>query len=251
MDKKILKYKTKKTKLENEILEILNIKKENYEIDIANTNNNYVIIEFLKKFLNEMKFNNEPNIKKIIIIVSGNYSVGKSTFISYLENYILKISKNILYTQQINLIKKISFDTKIDIEIINKITIIEVNSNNLINLINLINSTNDMKSNNISILNIKIVPKNKKSLINKFINKIIGDIKNDTCEFVNKLNLNDNTISTITHDNINQLIKLKKSIYSDDDFIFLNQIVDVVFDSKSDDLVDLESKLSNITIFYL
>ena len=248
MDKKILKYKTKKNKLENEILELLNRKKENYENDIANSNNNHMIVEFIKNFLNELKSSNDDNNKKIIIIVSGNYSVGKTTFISNLENYILKISGNILNTLGNDFIDKISFDNNI-FEIKNKITIIKVTNHNLAYLNDKINSNID----NINILNIKIIPKDKNSLKNKYINKIIYDIKNNTSYFIENLSINNNINYDIQNNIQNnlQLLKLKKSIYSDNDFIFLNQVVDFVFNSKYDLLSNCKLNFENITIFYL
>lgn len=252
MDKKILKYKTKKNKLENEILEVLNRKKENYENDIANSNNNRVIVEFIENFLNELKLSYEHYNKKIIIIVSGNYSVGKTTFVSNLENYILKIScnifNNILNTLGNDFIDKITFDNGI-FEIKNKITIIKVKNDNLINLNDKINYYTE----NMSVLNIKIIPKDKNSLKNKYINKIICDIKNNTSYFIKNLSTNNNINSDIQNNiqtNI-KLLKLKKSIYSDDDFIFLNQVVDFVFNSKYDEITNCELNKFNITTFYL
>ena len=243
MDKKILKYKTKKNKLENEILEILNRKKENYENEIANSNNNRMIVEFIENFLNELKLDNEYN-NKIIIIVSGNYFVGKSIFVSNLENYILKISNNILNALGNNFIEKIIFDNSM-FEIKNKITIIKVSDENLSNLINKINY-NTM---NTSVLNIKIIPKDKNSLKNKYINKIISDIKNNTSYFIKNLSINNINYDIVNNINNNiQLLKLKKSIYSDDDFIFLNQVVDFIYNLEHDKITS--SELNN-TIFYL
>jgi len=260
MDKKIIKYKTKKNKLENEILELLNRKKENYENDIANSNNNHMIVEFIKNYLNELKSGDENNNKKIIIIVSGNYSVGKTTFVSNLENYILKISDNILNTLGNNLISNISFDNCMlfnngIFEIKNKITIIKVTNHNLAYLNDKINSNID----NINILNIKIITKDKNSLKNKYINKIISDIKNNTSYFIKNLSTNNNINSDIQNNIQNniQLLKSKKSIYSDNDFIFLNQVVNDVFNFKYDVVTNFDEKTNcelnfeNITTFYL
>jgi hypothetical protein len=241
MDKKILKYKTKKNKLENEILEILNIKKENYENELVNLNTeNHIIIDFIDNYLNELKFNNKLIEKKIIITVSGNYSVGKSTFISNLENYILKISNNIFNIKNDDFIDKFVFDN-CWFEIKNKITIIEVSNNDIIMLHDKINYHLD----NISILNIKILPKDKNSLKNKYINKIIHDIKNNTSNFIQNINIDSDTINTSIQNNI-QLLKQKKNIYSDDDFIFLNHVIDYIFNFKSGEEIFLES-----AIFYL
>lgn len=257
MDKKILKYKNKKNKLENEIQRLLKIKKEKHENEIIISNNNIVIIEFVEKFLNELKLNNEQCIKKLIIIVSGNYSVGKSTFISNLENYILKISENILNFQKTNIIENISFENilfenisfedKISEIHNNKIIIIEVTNNKLINLINQINFELDP---NISLLNIKIIPKDENSLKNKFINKIIFDIKNNTCNFIQNLNINNDIINKNIKTNID-LLKLKKFVYSDDDFIFLNQVVDLIYNLKYDEITDYKFKKIDITTFFL
>lgn len=250
MDKKILKYKSKKNKLENEILEILNIKKENHENEIVNSNNeNHVIIEFIENYLNELKLDNKQGEKKIIIIVSGNYSVGKSTFISNLENYILKISNNIFNTNNNDFIDKLTFDNS-EFEIKNKITIIKVLNDNL----KILNDKMGYDLDNTSILNVKILPKDKNSLKNKYINKIIYDIRNNTSNFIQNINIDSDTINTSIQNNI-QLLKQKKSIYSDDDFIFLNHVVDYVFNFKSNETTFLKSAFfettSKTTIFYL
>lgn len=251
MDKKILKYKTKKNKLENEILKIFNIKKENYENEIVNSNTeNHIIIEFIENYLNELKLNNEQIEKKIIIIVSGNYSVGKSTFISDLENYILKISNNVFNTKINDFIEKLTFDN-CEFKIKNKISIIEVSNQNL----KILNDKISYDLNNTSLLNIKILPKDKHSLKNKYINKIIYDIRNNTTNFIQNINIDNDILNNCVQNNI-QLLKQKKNfIYSDDDFIFLNHVVDYVFNFKFNETTFFKSAsfktTSKTVIFYL
>lgn len=237
MDKKILKYKSKKNKLENDIINILNIKKSNYENEIANTNNKHFITDVIENYFNQLKVNQDL---KLFIIVSGIYLVGKSTFINHLENFILKMSKICKNNEKSNLINKILYkinETNIDFIKMNKITIIEINQKNLIEL------NNNIKSNdNNIILNINIIPKNKNSLKNKYINEIIHDIKNNTSNFI--LNL-DEYMNEYTQNNI-ELLKFKIK-YVDDDFIFLNKTIDDIL-KKENSNIDL---LDKNTIFYL
>lgn len=216
MDKKILKYKNKKNKLESEILNLLKIKKINYQNDIIDSNNSLLITNQIENYFNEL---NKIKTNKLLIIVNGIYSVGKSTFINQLEIYIKKLSE----INQINIsIKKISnVITNIDNNKDN-IIIIEINDNNL---------TNTISNNDQDIINIIILPKNKNALKNKYINKIILDIKNNKTDFIYGLNLVQSEIIKKIENNIN-LLKLKKNIYLDDDFIFLDDIVDMIFNLK-------------------
>ena len=257
MDKKILKYKLKKNKLENNILNILDIKKANYENDIVNSNNNQLIIEKIENFLNLLK---SSKSSKLLFIVSGIYSVGKTTFINHLEKYILKLSNIILNVQNTEeMIKKILLtDVNIDINVANNILIIEINNSNLLNTNDL---QNDIKNkiytttqNDIHIININVVPKDKNSLKNKYINKIIYDIKNNTTNFVSGLNLTDNSINNSINTNIQNyinLLKLKNNVYLDNDFIFLNEVIDIIFNLELNKLFNEKDESSNIIKFYL
>jgi len=258
MDKKIFKYKAKKTKLENDILNILGIKKANYENEIVNSNNNKLIIQEIEKFLNLLKLS---KTSKLLIIVNGIYSVGKSTFINHLEKYIIKLSNIILNEQYIEgMIKHIlltditDFNTDFNIDIIDKIIIIEINNSNFLNTNDIINDIKNKISETIQnivyTITINIVPKDKQSLKNKYINKIIYDIKNNTTNFISGLIIDNNLINKNIQNNINKLI-LKNSIYSDNDFIFLNEVIDIVFNLELNKLFNEKNELSNIIKFYL
>jgi hypothetical protein len=272
MDKKTIKYKFKKNKLENEIINILNNNKKIYEESILESNNNQIIINKIDKFIiyldQKDKLNKQQTFKQIIILIGGFYSVGKTTFINHLEDYILIQSKQILNNQYINLIKKLSInndtDTDTDIEIINseiintdQILIIEFDIN-LINKINLL-----LQNDNIVIIN--IIPKNINSLKNKYINKIIYDLQNNTNNFIDNISLlvdkNKQIFDTIKLDNINlilnniyekkNILKLKKKFYIDKDFNFLDDIISIIFDLIKNNTNNLEKNNLDIHKYYL
>ena len=249
MDKKILKYKVKKQKLANEILNVLYIKKTNYENDITNSNNSQAIINQIENYLNV--FRQEQNTK-LLIIVNGIYSVGKSTFINHFENYIKKISKIILNPSNIT-IKKIS-PSNTNVEIIDNIIIAEINddysdNNCFINIIS--NKISELTKNNVHTININILPKNKNSLKNKYINKIICDINDNTSNFVNRSIFTDDNTKITLKKNINSLKLKKNNIYSDEDFIFLDEIVEIIFNYEPDKFLNNKFELSNVIKFYL
>jgi len=250
MDNKILKYKDKKNKLERKIINLLNTKKLNYENDIINSNNSDLIIGQIENYLKE--FNKIPT-KKLLITINGIYSVGKTTFINHLEDCIKKISNFVLDKSIIN-IKKILFcDIDDNIDIINNIIIVEsdINEPNIFNtLYNFINKMTGIYKNDINIINVNILPKNKSSLKNKYINKIIFDIKNNTSNFLLKLNLNNDEDSITIQNHIN-LLKLKNEIYLDIDFIFLDEIINNLYDTKQNNLITDENESLNIIKYYL
>lgn len=246
MDKKIIKYKFKKNKLEDKIIDILNLKKEYYENKIINSNNNEIITEGVENFYNKIKLNQEEHL---VIIIFGFYSVGKSTFISYLENYIQMIEKNSLLGSEIKklktcLVQKITIGSNgsnglndiehlKDLDFSSKITIIECDIDDIIK----INSS----MSGINIINVNIIPKSANTLKNKIINKIIVDIKtgyefgigtgiglglgSEISKFIsfikNKKIIEDEKINNI-YNGIN-LLKMKNVIL-DDDFIFIDEI---------------------------
>jgi hypothetical protein len=253
MDKKILKYKVKKNKLENDINNILNIKKTNYENEVVNSNNNKQIVEEIEKYFSLIKSSEHKS--KLLIIIGGIYSVGKTTFINHLQNYIIKLSENTI------LIKKISYENNhnntdifSNIETTDNIIIMEMGSNyfdkNITDIIDTVkNKINNSNQNNIINININIIPKSKKSLKNKYINKIIYDIKNNSNNFVSELNLNNKQTNTQIQNHIDEL-KIKNNIYSDNDFVFLDKFVDVIFSSNMN--FNSDSNLaSDIIKFYL
>ena len=50
MDKKIIKYKLKKNKLEEKITDVLNLKKEYYENETINSNDNKIITDGVENY---------------------------------------------------------------------------------------------------------------------------------------------------------------------------------------------------------
>lgn len=252
MDKKILKYKAKKNKLENELMDILMTKKANYENDIINSNNNSNIINKIENFLNTLKLSESSESNQLFVIVKGDYSVGKSTFISHLKNYISKMSKIILGQNsqlEVDLIKIIKSDDFDVGSIENSIVIVELN--NVCLFPDTIENIVKLKTGNVQILNINILPKDAKSLKNKYINKIINDINSGTNDFVSNLNLNldlDQENKTNIQNNIG-LLKLKSNEYfSDEDFNFLNEPVEIIFNSSTKHNLNLNT---DEIVFYI
>lgn len=252
MDKKIIKYKLKKNKLEEKIIDMLNLKKEDYENKIINSNDNQIITDKVENFFNNIKFNNK---EQLVIIVYGLYSVGKTTFISHLENYIrIMIINSTIKKTNIDLIQKFiihldNIDFLKDLYLSSKITIIECNINT-INKINLLIS--DLNISNV--INVNIIPKNTIILKNKIINKIIGDIINKSDNFINNFitYIRENNIIEIEEMNsfINQinLLKTKNKILTDHDFIFLDNIINSYYlniITLSNNLV-IQSNIKNI-----
>jgi hypothetical protein len=255
MDKKIIKYKLKKNKLEEKINNFLKIKKELYENEILNSNNNDLITSSVENFFNVLKQNNQNNPNnpnnlnnqnQIFIIVFGSYSVGKTTFINHLENYIGILEKITFNKTKTNMVSKIfvkddiEYLTKIQFNLLPEIIIIECD----INIVDKVNILLQDKN----IININIIPQNKLSLKNKFINKIFFDLKNKSNEFVSF-----STSLAYQENNINErinLLKLKKNILTIDDFSFLDTIVDLYYN----DLINTSNNfnlLLDIHKFYL
>lgn len=227
MDKKIIKYKLKKNKLEEKIIDMLNLKKEYYENDIINSNDNKIITEGVENFFQKLKSNQEEQLE-MVIVVFGSYSVGKTTFISHLENYIKIVAKSLTKKKDYeDLVQKLNISSNnIDFlkncNLFSKITIIECDTT-IVNKINLLMS--DLNTINLNIIN--IVPKNPITLKNKIINKVIADIKNKSSYFIEFIKNN----NIISDEEINDIIdcvnllKMKNGILFDDDFIFLDKTI--------------------------
>lgn len=226
MDKKITKYKLKKNKLEEKIIDILNLKKEYYENTIINSNNNEIITNKIENFFHNLKSNldGEDKEEQLIIIIFGFYSVGKTTFISHLENFIC-IKKNLLNINSNNLVQKYNINSN-NLNNLNnfknldsKILIIESNIDDIEKINSLIEKKN--------IININIIEKNFDTLKNKIINKIILDIRNKTDNFITNIkNLNiinnEEVHNLINHIN---LLQKKSDIFLDDDFKFIDETI--------------------------
>jgi hypothetical protein len=233
MDKKIIKYKLKKNKLEEKIIDMLNLKKEYYENDIINSNDNETITEGVENFFQKLKSNQEEQ-SVMVIVIFGSYSVGKTTFISHLENYIKIVAKNLTKKKDyVDLVQKLNISSDNmyflkNCNLFSKITIIECDTT-IVNKINLL--IYDLNIINLNIININIVPKNPSTLKNKIANKIIADIKNKSSWFIEFIKNNnvicDEEINNII-DGIN-LLKIKNGILLDDDFIFLDKSINLYY----------------------
>ena len=229
MDKKIVKYKLKKNKLEEKIIDMLNLKKEYYENEIINSNDNKFITEGVENFFHNFKLNQDEQLV-MIIVVFGSYSVGKTTFISHLDNYIKIVEKNLTKKNHKNLVQKLNISSENidflkDCNLFSKITIIECD----ITIVNKINSLiSDLNIINLNIANINITPKNPSTLKNKIVNRIIVDIKNTSSDFVEFLNIHKNIICDKEIKNIIDrinLLKIKNGFLLDNDFIFLDKTI--------------------------
>lgn len=233
MDAKIIKYKLKKNKLEEKIIDMLNLKKESYENQIINSNDNHIITENIENFFFNLISNKSTQSgqstqsdqsSQLVIIVFGSYSVGKTTFISHLENYIKMLEMNLINKNiKLDLIQKIIFTSNnadLNLDLSSKITIIECDIND-------VNQINSLISNS-NIININIIPKSARTLKNKIINKIFKDTCNEldlflkfTKDIIDEKETN-NIINKIN------LLKTKNQIL-DDDFIFLDKTVGLYY----------------------
>lgn len=230
MDKKIIKYKLKKNKLEEKIIDVLNLKKEYYENEIINSNDNK-IMDGVENYFHNL---NTEQKEHLVIVVFGSYSVGKTTFISHLENYINMVAENLTKKKDHgNLLQKLNISSNNinilkDLNLFSKLTIIECDTTD-VNNINLLIS--DLNMINLNIININIVPKNPSTLKNKIINKVIMDIKNKSSNFIEFIKNN----NIICNDELNYIInqinilKIKNSILLDNDFIFLDKTINLYY----------------------
>ena len=231
MDKKIIKYKLKKNKLEEKITDVLNLKKEYYENEIINSNDNKIITDGVENYFHNLKSKQQ---EYLVIIVFGSYSVGKTTFISHLENYINMVAENLTKKKDHgNLLQKLNISSNNmnvlkDLNLFSKLTIIECDTTD-VNNINLLIS--DLNMINLNIININIVPKNPSTLKNKIINKIILDIKNKSSNFIEFIKNN----NIICNDELNYIINeinlliIKNGILLDNDFIFLDKTINLYY----------------------
>lgn len=236
MENKIIKYKLKKNKLEEKIINILKEKKTSYENEISKMNNkqNEKIVLCIEDFFTNYVLDNST---QLIIIVSGFYSVGKNTFITNIEKYInsfllpkYKIDENQNFD-----IKTITYDSNFDSD-----KYLEKNTNQILILKcsdfvigTQIYSQIDSKFK----IHINIIPKNQKTLKNKFANRIIYDIKNNSSNFVSNIDLSfrtNNKILKTQHvemlgEQIN-LLKNKTDFFTDEDFQFIDEITNTIYD---------------------
>lgn len=239
MDKKIAKYKLKKNKLEEKIINLLETKKKLYEEQITNSNQK-VNIEFINLIDDFVASYNLDKNSFLTIVVCGFYSVGKTTFITNIEKYIdmllkikkIKRSKN--FIAKIDKIDKIENDnTNNEIEEKNSpgnVTIFETKRIDLDSKIYM-----QMKNT----IYINVMPKDILSLKNKYINKIIIDIKNGTNDFIDNIYLLINEMKKINNliednyiyclKNHIELLRNKNELFDDDDFYFLDMFTEKIY----------------------
>lgn len=235
MENKIIKYKLKKNKLEEKIIDFLKEKKTSHDNEISKINNiqNKKIVLCAESFFTDYVLNNSA---QLVIIVSGFYSVGKSTFISNIEKYINSF-----------LLPKYNIDEKKNFKIKTIICDDNLNFKEYLNntyQILILKCTEFITGNEIySMINskfkihINIIPKDQKTLKNKFVNRIIRDIKNNSSNFITNINLSfvtNNIILKTQHidmleEQIN-LLKNKIDFFTDDDFQFINEITNIIYD---------------------
>lgn len=207
---KIIKYKLKKIKIENKINELVTKKKNSYLkfIDKITATN----ISIFSEIINKLK-NNENN-EKIYVVVTGIYGVGKSTIIKLLEKIFEQ--NNTYFNFNENNIEKLTDEFVINNNnSYNKLIFIEININLLNQLLKKIENTNFFV--------INIVPNDNQSYKNKLINKIFIDIKSNENNFI--LNTQKNYDNhQFLYDNINKIKNFEKSILTDNDFNFIDEI---------------------------
>lgn len=252
-DNKILKYKQKKKKIMNKINDLLVIKnKEKVNFVAKIFNKTQIFSEIINNFI-VTEFNNY-----LFIVVVGFGSVGKSTFIKYLEDYFsqsyTKIIMNIVNFEEINNLNKILSDEKNFVDE-KKIVYIETNPdliNNIYNfLMNLntqiklkLESETDVKN----IYIIYLIPINKDIYKNRLINIFFNLLKDESLNnSTNLANLNDIVSKKFLVYNKNIIDGfiniLNKYPLSDNDFEFLDlymsEYYDVIETHKfNNDMVD-------------
>ena len=219
---KVSKYNFKKNKLQHKINTILTNKiNENLKNHIENLDLNDDIIDKINNLFNSSDKN--------ILIVTGLYGVGKSTFIDTYQKNILKknISSININTNNIYLLDEfIKIHTNIiievSLEIYNEIynEIYDKIYDNNSNIVNEIIQNNNSDTN---ILTITIMPKNVQTYKNKLINKIFYDIQNKTNTFIENIKCinKDETINT----SINHILSIKNQVIDDNEFMFLDNII--------------------------
>lgn len=241
MDEKINKYKLKKNKIENKINELLKEKQNN------NT-------EYLKNIYDNEIFNIINNCEQtqniLILIVTGIYSSGKTTFINNLEYY---------YKNFIEIITKINIKNNDDLILLtnfkekynNKINEDKINCIIIESELNFINNISELLYDESLIRYIYLIPNNYKK---KLINKIFYDMISNTDSF----NININKlfdIIGIKNKNFNEILNLFKTnnnILYDNDFNFIDEpnIIYIVEYAKKYDFSNIPLNSNIIKIYF-
>lgn len=257
LDNKILKYKLKKKKLTNKINELIEKKnKEKNDLNAKIFHKTHEFSEIINKIIIGDLKNNLGNINynNLYIIVSGFVSVGKSTFIEYLERFFCvsytKCKINIKDKGELNIFDNLinNHDKKIVYIETNHIFVEEI-LKKIINEQKKILNNYELEDESIFYKNIYtfyLVPINLKVYKNRFINKLyellnsilsdsnMFDIGKNSNYFINKILL-DILPANISKDIISKDIILEENILqdfseklnykfplTDDDFSFLD-----------------------------
>jgi hypothetical protein len=245
MEKKILKYKYKKSKLEEKIFETLvQLKKKNNKQIFKSFENT----DFITEIKDTTQLNSSPNPnnihKKVFILISGIYSVGKTTFVKHLEEFICYNNTNTTIT-------KFNITNELDIESINlhvnkyldekiNICMIETESIFIKKIIDIISD------NKIFIIN--LIPTDFHNYKKKLINKIFESTNTvpNTFEFEiyklldfikqNKKDVQIESVKKNLSKNLDivykKLIKNDDEIFYDEDFNFLDDIILLLLDTN-------------------
>lgn len=267
MENKIIKYKLKKKNLEEKIINLLKEKKNSYENKISKINDveNQKISTDIEIFFKKFVSNNSM---QLIIIISGFYLVGKSTFIKNLEKYINfflvpkynigsndknlnNFTKIFTCDENSNMSEPMCYkliNDKLENSSTNFVKIIECN-----NLLCGKKIYSDISDNLKFKIHLDIIPKDYKTLKNKFINTIIKDMKNNTSNFITNINkyANKNFLKNYSIDllekNIN-ILKNKKNYLSDKDFDFLEKISIEIYNSIKNYYKNITDENKTITV---
>jgi hypothetical protein len=257
LDNKILKYKLKKKKLTNKINELIEKKKkEKHDLNTKIFQKTHEFYEIINKIIigdlkNNIKDINNNN--NLYIIISGFVSVGKSTFIEYLEKFFgesyTKCKINIKDEGELNIFDNLinNHEKKIVYIETNHIFIEEIHKK-IINEQKRILNNNEFDDEGIFYKNIytfNLVPINLKVYKNRFINKLYK-LLNLSLSYSNVLNIDKNINSHINkilldilHVNISKDVILEDNILedfpkklsnkfplTDDDFSFLDSYIE-------------------------
>ncbi len=259
MDKKILKYKCKKIKLEEKIFnKLIQMKKTSNKQILKSFENIDFISEIIKEILDfKLNFNNN-----VFILITGIFSIGKTSFIKHFEDLILMS----------NIKSKFDIKNSQDVQQIKSFIQIENNLNNTINQENgivIIETKYNCQEEILEILSdkkifmINLIPKNFQLFKNKLINKIFESINTKPnivqIEIFELLELlesikpicdnqqNFNIIKQNLSENlINMKIKKNDDVFDDSYFDFLDEIINLLLNIDLSNHMNTNNKIKNL-----